>query len=256
MRNSDHVPEMDLPWWSYLRTSPETTCVYCGSDTTGELNREHMIPESLGFKDLLYEGAVCFSCNQSLNHSVDQRLLREPMICAGLIRHDVKGKKGLRTSLHKVRKTVHEGKPTIHITGESGSPNYHFVCRGIAKCAVNILTNVCGAARVRKHMGDAIDFVRNPKSRQEVWPVWYRAMPEVNLRPQVILRPMYDKNLLVVSIAFPGSLVLTVPNRDRGDVLEILRENMREIVEKHPEMQDTLSFETSMDMANQGRSNE
>lgn len=243
---------MDLPWWSYLKTSPESICVYCGKDTTGELAREHMLPESLGFKDLLYEGAVCYSCNQSLNHSVDQQLLREPLICAGLIRHDVKGKKGPRTSLHKVHKTVHDGKPTIHITGESGTPNYHFICRGIAKCTVNILTNVCGAERVRRHMGDAIEFVRKPRSRLEVWPVWYRAMPELNLRPQVILRPMYDKNLLVVSIAFPGNLFLTVPNKDRSDALETLRDNMREIVKNHPEMQDTMSFETTMHMATLG----
>lgn len=239
----------DWQWWSNLRVRPETICVYCGGDTASENNREHILPESLGFKDLLYPGAVCYSCNQTLNHNVDQPFLREPMICAGLLRHDVRGKKGARTSLHKVRKTENEKEITLHISGDSGAPNYHFLCRGIAKCAVNILTNICGASRVRAHMRDAINFVRKPSSRQEIWPVWYRAMPELNIRHKVILRPILDENILVISIAFPGSLILTVPNNDRGDALDILSNNMREIVQGRPEMQNTMSFETTMQMA-------
>lgn len=149
-------------------------CVYCGKETSDAEAEEHILPELLGCKDVLYRGAVCGDCNHTLGHNVDQHFFDEPLIAAGQVASSVAGKAGSREQVGKhVRK---EGNTTI-IGGRSGRDHEHPVGRAIAKCEVNIFTHYFGSKIVREELHDLVTYVQQPKSRKDVWPFAAIYMP-------------------------------------------------------------------------------
>lgn len=129
---------------------------------------EHVIPESLGNKKTLYRGSVCTKCNHSLGKNVDSKIFNEALNAAGQVSQEVEGKKGVRGSIGEHVSKSHTG---ILIQGATSGKKHEFImARAIAKCGVNIFTNYFGSQRVREEMPELIQYVREPKSRKDIWP--------------------------------------------------------------------------------------
>lgn len=228
-------------------------CLYCGSPTTSKEHDEHIVPESLGFKEVLYPGAVCTRCNQRLNHSVDSPFLCDPFVCAGLVGYDIPGKKGTRQTIGTVRKRA-DG--VTHISGISGKPNFHLLSRGVAKCVANICARQFGTIAVRQHMIDLVEYVRAPRNRDDLWPVVFRAMPMLPLVSEFKLFPMSsyaggDEQLLI-AIGFPGGLFISSASRNGSQPIHILKDCLAHFIGENPQMSSTMSVEYVIDAQGAG----
>ena len=147
-------------------------CVYCGIKTTDKEHLEHIVPESLGSKDTLYQGAVCTKCNNSLGSSVDNKVFEEGMFAIGQVSSGAPGKKGSRKHIHSGKGTIKkadDGGVTITNTC-SGKRNEYVASRFLAKIAVNVLIDMYNSEYVRSNFQDLIRFVRRPKNKKEIWP--------------------------------------------------------------------------------------
>ncbi len=158
------------PWWTPSARHRKTLlCVYCGKITTlGKEHEEHIIPESLGCKETLYDGAVCTKCNNDLGTSVDSKFFREPMAASGQVATGTLGKAGIREKIGVVEKAGEKGVSIVG--GISGSPNDFFVSRAIAKCAINVFTHYYGSRTIRQELIELIDYVRQPRNKNDIWP--------------------------------------------------------------------------------------
>lgn len=158
-------------------------CVYCGTPTTGTEALEHVVPESLGFTDTLYAGAVCTKCNHDLGSSVDGKVFNELMMAVGVVATGTPGKGGPRRHIRHKKGTVTKRDEIVTMEGATvGRPNEHAMSRVLAKVAVNVLTFNCGSEQVRQHHADLIRFVRMPRSRKEVWPFEAKYLTSSSLR--------------------------------------------------------------------------
>lgn len=235
-------------WWISQQPSNDMVCLYCGLPTTSKEHDEHVVPESLGFKEVLYPGAVCTRCNQRLNHSVDSPFLRDPLVCAGLVGYDIPGKRGTRQAIG----TVHKSADGItHVSGTSGKPNFHLLSRGVAKCIANICAQQFGTIAVRQHMADLIEYVRAPRNRDDLWPVVFRAMPELSLVPEFRLismpSPTGGNEQLIIAIGFPGGIFVSTVSRKGLQPIPFLKDCMAHFLAENPQMSSTISFEYVID---------
>lgn len=69
-------------WWEKLARNEPMVCVYCAAETSVAEDEEHILPESLGNKQMLYRGAVCNSCNHALGCNVDSKIFNEALVAA------------------------------------------------------------------------------------------------------------------------------------------------------------------------------
>lgn len=146
-------------------------CVYCGTATTGNEALEHVVPESLGFEDTLYSGAVCTKCNHDLGASVDSKVFDELLMAFGQVASGTRGKRGRRDRIVARKGEVVRDHRGVGMTGGvSGRPHEFAISRFLAKIAVNVLTNEFGSMDVRLNHPDLIRFVRMPRNRREIWP--------------------------------------------------------------------------------------
>jgi len=70
-------------------------CIFCKKDSSDSKSVEHIVPESLGNKDIILKpGIVCDKCNNSLARNVEKPFLDHP--CVRLLRSEksLKSKKG------------------------------------------------------------------------------------------------------------------------------------------------------------------
>ena len=155
-------------WWQHATFNKSLYCVYCGDATLGNEDLEHIIPESLGCKDTLYAGAVCKKCNNRLGTNVESKMFKEAMMASGQVATGAEGKRGVRTQIGKhVRK---EGNG-VHIKGAvSGKDNEFQMSRTITKAGVNIITHYFGSSFVRENYIELINYVKQPKSKNDIWP--------------------------------------------------------------------------------------
>jgi hypothetical protein len=165
-------------------------CIYCGNDSSLTTDKEHVFPESLGFKETLPLGYVCKKCNQYFSTDLDKSVLYNRLIAMHAGTNQVPGKK------NKIRKKLGEklsfpnygevslvvGPTTIPAgTIEAGRKfeitlsqskefsELHFA-RGIHKIAFNSFAyrygyNEANSARydkVRKYVRSAV--------KSEIWP--------------------------------------------------------------------------------------
>ena len=159
---------MAKAWWNNATNERPLYCVYCGTSTSETEDLEHILPESLGNKATLYPGAVCKKCNNSLGSNVDSKIFNEPMTASGHVAQETPGKKGVRT---KIGPHVEKTQGGVTVTGGiSGSDHEFAMSRAIAKCGVNIYTHWFGSLKVRDEFPEIIKFVREPKSRNDIWP--------------------------------------------------------------------------------------
>ena len=52
-------------------------CMWCGKDTTKNIDREHIFPECIGGKKILPAEYVCANCGNYFSHRIDRALLKE-----------------------------------------------------------------------------------------------------------------------------------------------------------------------------------
>jgi hypothetical protein len=169
------VFDNEQPWWTSSNSIDKANvCVYCeiATDPDHE-DLEHIIPESIGCNKTLYAGAVCKKCNNTLG-KVDNAVFKEPIFASGQIGADVFGKdQRERKSLNKFVSKSDQGVKIGGTSGDqaiSGKPNEYVVSRYIAKCAVNIFLNTYGSGTVRRELFDLVEYVRAPKTREDIWP--------------------------------------------------------------------------------------
>ena len=159
---------MTKAWWDNATNERPLYCVYCGVATSEAEDLEHILPESLGNKSVLYAGAVCKKCNNSLGAKVDSKIFNEPMAASGQVAQETLGKRGVRT---KIGSHVEKSPGGVTVTGGiSGSDHEFAMSRAIAKCGVNIYTHFFGSLKIREEFPEIIEFVRQPKNRNDIWP--------------------------------------------------------------------------------------
>ena len=218
---TDHIGK----WWQTGSKSEPLICVYCGSQTTGTEDDEHILPESLGSKGTLYKGAVCNRCNHGLGKNVDEELFREPLIASGQVAQETEGKKGVRSSIRNVRK---EDDTTKVEGGNSGRDHEFHVARAIAKCGVNIFTHHFGSELVREKFPDLIAYVVQPKNRQDIWPYAAAFAPlggfGVGFGIETVKTPDEPYPLFVILSA--SGILASVPHRDSHDAAETAHDHI------------------------------
>ena len=161
-------PMPEYLWWNRGTFAKPLICVYCGVKTMGDEDLEHIIPESLGSKDTLYPGAVCKKCNNRLGVNVESKMFKEPLMASGQVATGAEGKRGKR---NQIGKHVSKSKDGVAIQGGiSGKDNEFQMSRTIAKAGVNILTHYFGSSFTRDKYPELINYVLQPKSKQDIWP--------------------------------------------------------------------------------------
>lgn len=74
-------------------------CIFCKESSTNSKSKEHIIPESLGNKDLvLRPGIVCDNCNQYFAIKIEKPMLEMNYFKNLRFRNDIKSKKGKNIS--------------------------------------------------------------------------------------------------------------------------------------------------------------
>lgn len=155
-------------WWHNPTFHEPLFCVYCKKATSITEDLEHILPESLGNKQTLYRGAVCKGCNNSLGNNVDSKIFAEPMAASGQVAQQTEGKSGVRTKIGAHVKKTPGGVATTG--GISGKPHEFTMSRAIAKCGVNIFTHYFGSLTTREKFPEIVEYVVEPKNRNDVWP--------------------------------------------------------------------------------------
>jgi hypothetical protein len=69
------------------------TCIYCLKDSSNAKGSEHIIPDSLGYKDTLPKGWVCDECNNYFS-DIDNSILHNRFIALLVGTKQIPGKKG------------------------------------------------------------------------------------------------------------------------------------------------------------------
>lgn len=156
-------------WWKRATYQQPLFCVYCKARTSITEDLEHILPEALGNKKTLYKGAVCKSCNNSLDRNVDSKFFNEVLVASGQVATKTEGKKGVR---NRIGSHVEKTASGVAITGGSSGLDHEFtMSRAIAKCGVNIFTHNFGSLETRKNFPEIIQYVLQPKKgRNDVWP--------------------------------------------------------------------------------------
>ena len=204
-------------------------CVYCGKTTDETEALEHVVPESLGFRETLPQGAVCSKCNSDLAASIDSKVFNEPMMAAGPVAAGVKGKKGrARETVHTKKKGVvsKKGEGGVSMVGGNvGKPNTHDMSRLLAKAAVNAMVYRFGPEAVRAAYPELIRYVRMPKSRREIWPYEAKFMVP-GLKPfwHLLEFPGTSgkslQDVVGILISCPSGIFITPLRRDLGNFHE------------------------------------
>jgi len=205
-------------------------CVYCGVATSSEEDEEHVLPESLGSKETLYRGAVCKKCNNRLGNNVDSKVFNEPLAAAGQVAQDTEGKRGTRTAIGKhVRK---KGDGISVVGGESGKPHEFVMSRAIAKCGVNIFTFHFGSDRVRAEFPELINYVLQPKTKEDIWPYACVYTPVGGFGNTFGIEPMIVDGSLTPMITFAcaSGVFVAFPDRGVGNASEFGHEFIKELL--------------------------
>lgn len=87
-------------------------CIFCGSTTNTYERKEHIVPESLGGKDILPEGLVCDNCNNYFGREFEKETLDFEDIKFSRALERIPSKRG-RTPVANVKKvTIYSDRNT------------------------------------------------------------------------------------------------------------------------------------------------
>ncbi len=147
-------------------------CILCKSTSDDSVSSEHILPESLGNKEILLPpGVVCDNCNNYLSHKVEK-----PILEAGMFRF-----------IRRERRVVSKkGKlPIFEDTEKTKRPSYRIMGRFIGKigleCLAEKLSDVTGWNDEIVHkaeLDELREFVRFNSGDE--WPFTFRTLYPVN----------------------------------------------------------------------------
>jgi hypothetical protein len=155
-------------------------CIWCGKSTTGNKevdHLEHVFPQSIGGVEVLYTGAVCYDCQNSLSEFDKSLRYDHPLMqYAFQIDWDIYGKK--YSGKRKKTKDARVAKERESISGAAGevsrdakkatislidnnilTENIGFM-RGLHNCAANLLCREKDSAFVRDKCPELINLVK------------------------------------------------------------------------------------------------
>lgn len=158
-------------------------CMYCFSDASAAKGVEHIIPESLGYKEVLPQGYVCDNCNSYFGTSIDKSIVHNRIIAFQLLADRTSGKKGKpRKQIGKRLSSLPNGRVGIMLgpaTVTSGTKQIDFkleqnkefddleFARGVHKIALNCLAKWRGNGEALSHKYNHLRrYIRQPHKNE------------------------------------------------------------------------------------------
>lgn len=217
-------------WWQTGTFDKTLSCVYCGNSTLGEENLEHIIPESLGCKDILYAGAVCKQCNNRLGINVERDIFKEALMASGQVATGAEGKNGKR---EQIGPHVKKSDTGVIMNGAVCGKDYEFqMSRVIAKSGVNIFTHYFGSASTREKYLSLVSYVLQPKSRADIWPYAAIFTPAGGFANSFGIETVTssNENHPIFLFMCASGVFASSPNRDIDNISELIHEYITESV--------------------------
>lgn len=191
--------------------SENEVCIYCLKNTSNTKGIEHVIPESLGFKETLPKGYVCDKCNNYFAN-IDNVILHNRFIALHVGTEQIHGKKDkIRKEIGNKLSFSEKGRfsltsDTITIGPGKVEEAYSFTfnqdktfkelefARGIHKITFNLYASYYDKRTVLNQKFDNLRrYIRNP-DKNEFWKYCCKYEPNSNKRS-------IEKNMVRFSIS-------------------------------------------------------
>lgn len=192
-------------------------CIYCHKNTSNTIGIEHVIPESLGFKETLPKGYVCDECNNYFAN-IDNVILHNRFIALQVGIEQIPGKKDkIRREIGNKLSFPEKGhfsltSDTLNIPSGKLKESYEFkfsqdkvfneieFARGIHKIAFNLYAFDRGRrASLNQKFDNLRRYIRNP-DKKEFWKYAVKYYPNSNnrfIRKNIVVFNIYDIEFMV-----------------------------------------------------------
>jgi hypothetical protein len=190
--------------------SENEICIYCSENTSNTIGIEHVIPESLGFKETLPKGYVCDNCNNYFAN-LDNVIVHNRFIALQVGTEQIPGKKDkIRKEIGNKLSFSEKGyfsltSDTLNIPSGKLEESYEFkfsqdkvfnemkFARGIHKIAFNLYAfNYGQRASLNQKFDNLRRYIKNPY-KKEFWKYAVKYSPNSNNR-------FIKKNIVVFNI--------------------------------------------------------